>query len=55
LQKAELHRRFFPEATEIAAREFAESHSVEAMAEVQGLLLALEAEGTLLEIASICD
>ena len=55
LQKAELYRRFFPEATEIEAREFAESHSVETMAEFQGLLLALEAEGTILEIASICD
>jgi mitochondrial chaperone BCS1 len=55
LQKAELYRRFFSEATEIEAREFAESYSVETMAEFQGLLLALEAEGTILEIASICD
>jgi chaperone BCS1 len=54
-QKAELYRRFFPEAAEIEAREFAESHSVETMAEFQGLLLALEQESTILEIASICD
>jgi chaperone BCS1 len=54
-QKAELYRRFCPEATEIEAREFAESHSVETMAEFQGLLLALEQESTILEIASICD
>jgi mitochondrial chaperone BCS1 len=54
-QKAELYRRFFPEATEIGAREFAESHNVETMAEFQGLLLALEQESTILETASICD
>jgi mitochondrial chaperone BCS1 len=54
-QKAELYRRFFPEATQSEAREFAESHNVETMAEFQGLLLALEQESTILEIASICD
>jgi chaperone BCS1 len=54
-QKAELYCRFFPDATEIDAREFAESHSVETMAEFQGLLLALEQESTILETASICD
>jgi hypothetical protein len=53
-QKAELYCRFFPYATEIEAREFAESHSVETMAEFQGLLLALEQESTILETASIC-
>ena len=53
LQKAELYRRFFPEATEIEAREFAESHRVETMAEFQGLLLALEQESGTLEIASV--
>jgi chaperone BCS1 len=52
-QKAELYRRFFPEATEIEAREFAESHSVETMAEFQGLLLALEQETATLEVASV--
>ena len=54
-QKAELYRRFFPEGAEIEAREFAESHSVETMAEFQGLLLALEQESAILETASICD
>jgi chaperone BCS1 len=54
-QKAELYRRFFPEATEIEAREFAESHSVETMAEFQGILLALEQESAILETASIYD
>jgi chaperone BCS1 len=53
LQKAELYRRFFPEATEIEARDFAESHSVETMAEFQGLLLALEQESATLEIALV--
>jgi chaperone BCS1 len=52
-QKAELYRRFFPEATEIEAGEFAASHSAETMAEFQGLLLALEQEITALEMASI--
>jgi chaperone BCS1 len=50
-QKAELYCRFFPDATEIEAREFAETHNVETMAEFQGLLLALEQQGDLLEVA----
>jgi mitochondrial chaperone BCS1 len=42
-QKLELFRRFFPEATEIDAREFVEAHAfAETMAEFQGLLLGLE-------------
>jgi mitochondrial chaperone BCS1 len=42
-QKIELYRRFFPEASEFAAREFVESNrSAETMAEFQGLLLGLE-------------
>jgi chaperone BCS1 len=42
-QKVELYRRFFPDASEVEAREFAEaSGSAETMAEFQGLLLALE-------------
>ena len=41
-QRVELYRRFFPEATEFEAREFAHAHSTETMAEFQGLLLALE-------------
>ncbi len=44
-QKLELFRRFFPESSEMEAREFVEaSRSVETMAEFQGLLLALEQE-----------
>src|SRR6185437_4295103 len=44
-QKVELYRRFFPESTEAAAREFVEaSRSAETMAEFQGLLLRLEQE-----------
>jgi len=42
-QKIELYRRFFPDATEVEAREFVESSgSAVTMAEFQGLLLALE-------------
>jgi chaperone BCS1 len=41
-QRIELYRRFFPEATEAEAREFAQAHCAETMAEFQGLLLALE-------------
>ena len=42
-QKAELYRRFFPDASERTAREFVEaSCSAETMAEFQGLLLALQ-------------
>ena len=48
-QKAELYRRFFPEASEEAAREFALEHRAETMAEFQGLLLALEQEFAELE------
>jgi len=44
-QKAELFRRFFPEASERDAREFVETaRSAETMAEFQGLLLSLEGE-----------
>ena len=42
-QKAELYRRFFPDASEAEAREFVEaSRSAKTMAEYQGLLLGLE-------------
>jgi mitochondrial chaperone BCS1 len=45
-QKLELYRRFFPGSSEVEAREFVEaSRSAKTMAEFQGLLLALEAEG----------
>jgi chaperone BCS1 len=52
-QRIELYRRFFPEATESEAREFAQSHCAETMAEFQGLLLALEQGLELLEPASM--
>lgn len=43
LQKMELYRRFFPESSEIEARQFVEAaRSAETMAEFQGLLLALD-------------
>jgi chaperone BCS1 len=48
-QKAELYLRFFPEASEAAALEFAREHRAETMAEFQGLLLALEHEFAELE------
>ena len=41
-QRLELYRRFFPEAPEAEAKEFAQAHFAETMAEFQGLLLALE-------------
>jgi len=47
-QRIELYRRFFPEATEAEAREFAQAHCAETMAEFQGLLLALEQDLELL-------
>jgi chaperone BCS1 len=43
-QKVALYRRFFPDASERDAREFAQAHWVDTMAEFQGLLLALEEE-----------
>lgn len=42
IQKVELYRRFFPNAKEIEAKEFAQSNLAATMAEFQGLLLALE-------------
>ena len=51
-QRIELYRRFFPEATEAEAREFAQAHCAETMAEFQGLLLALEQGWELLEPVS---
>jgi chaperone BCS1 len=41
-QRVELYRRFFPQASDAQAREFAEAHRAQTMAEFQGLLLALE-------------
>ncbi len=41
-QRIELYLRFFPEATRTQAREFAQTHDGQTMAEFQGLLLALD-------------
>jgi chaperone BCS1 len=41
-QKVELYCKFFPDVAEIEAREFAQEHYSETMAEFQGLLLAQE-------------
>ena len=54
-QRVELYRRFFPEATESEAREFAQAHCTETMAEFQGLLLALEQDWTSLEEVEACS
>jgi mitochondrial chaperone BCS1 len=52
-QKAELFRRFFPESSDVEAREFVEaSRSAETMAEFQGLLLALEQEEGRLDLVT---
>jgi chaperone BCS1 len=54
-QKAELYRRFFPDASELEAREFAREHRAETIAEFQGLLLATEQEYTPLVMASVLE
>jgi chaperone BCS1 len=54
-QRIELYRRFFPEATEGEACEFAQAHGTETMAEFQGLLLALEQEYGTLETVEECN
>jgi len=51
-QRIELYRRFFPEAALAKAREFAEAHPSETMAQFQGLLLGVEQE-TETEFASV--
>jgi mitochondrial chaperone BCS1 len=43
-QRMELYRRFFPKATLAEAREFAEAHDADTMAQFQGLLLSMEQE-----------
>jgi len=49
-QKIELYKRFFPQAAELDAETFVETHrSAETMAEFQGLLLRLEQECTELD------
>lgn len=52
-QKVELYCRFFPNASEAEAKQFAELHFAETMAQFQGLLLALEREAELGELASV--
>jgi chaperone BCS1 len=52
-QKVALYRRFFPDASERDAREFAQAHWVDTMAEFQGLLLALEEECGMSEVVSM--
>lgn len=54
-QRVELYRRFFPEATEAEAMEFAQAHGTETMAEFQGVLLALEQEWNCLEAENECS
>jgi chaperone BCS1 len=51
-QKVALHRRFFPGASELDAREFAQAHWADTMAEFQGLLLALEEESSTGELTT---
>lgn len=53
-QKLDLYRRFFPEAGDAEAREFAQAHSAETMAEFQGLLLSLDQECCILEPEGAC-
>lgn len=55
-QKAELYRRFFPQASEFEAQEFVESNrSAETMAEFQGLLLGLREEQATWESEETAD
>jgi len=46
-QRIELYRRFFPQASELEAREFVEASRGETMAEFQGMLLRLENHASL--------
>lgn len=43
-QRIELYRRFFPDASLATAREFAQAHATETMAQFQGQLLGIERE-----------
>ena len=52
-QKIDLYRRFFSRASELEAREFVESQFAETMAEFQGLLLRLEQEERVPEVAAV--
>jgi chaperone BCS1 len=52
-QKMELYRRFFPSASELDAQEFVETHiSAETMAEFQGLLLELQQDSPISNLAA---
>jgi mitochondrial chaperone BCS1 len=53
-QKVALYRRFFLDACDRDAREFAQAHWADTMAEFQGLLLALEEECSTTEVVSMC-
>jgi chaperone BCS1 len=53
-QKVALYRRFFPDASDREAREFARAHWADTMAEFQGLLLALGEECHVSEADSLC-
>jgi mitochondrial chaperone BCS1 len=52
-QKVALYHRFFPDAPESEAREFAQAHWADTMAEFQGLLLAREEECNIGEVVSM--
>ena len=54
-QRVELYRRFFPQATEAEAIEFAQAHCTETMAEFQGMLLALGQEWNGIETETECS
>lgn len=51
-QKMELYRRFFPDSSEMEAREFVEASSAATMAEFQGHLLALQQGETCQELVA---
>ena len=51
-QKMELYRRFFPDLSEMEAREFVEASPAATMAEFQGLLLALQQGETCQELVA---
>ncbi len=55
MQKAALYRRFFPQASELEATQFAEAHTAATMAEFQGLLLRLAENENAAELDSLCQ
>ena len=52
-QKIELYCKFFPEATQVEAKEFVELHLAATMAEFQGLLQAFEGDKQSLELLGV--